>query len=182
MSVCACWCLSLYLSVSPRRHTHIPEKDTLVSRHGEEKENTLWRPCQVATFWHKTFERPCQVAKKRHASPTQPSDDHFLNAVAGTHNDHVLIIFRHCTYPSERPFLPMRTVTTLTFGPDSLAKWWRLMCLEHSHHGPTSGLSRSFFFLQEGPSQCDCGVGAENLKKYFMKAVMNIVRQINIAC
>ena len=32
--------------------------------------------------------RPCQVAKKRHASPTQPSDDHLLSICAGIHNDH----------------------------------------------------------------------------------------------
>ena len=62
-----------------------------------ENDNPLWRPCQVAIFWHKTLKRPCQVVKKRRA---------------GTHDDHVLIIFQAYCAPPKRLVLPSRTVTT----------------------------------------------------------------------
>ena len=46
--------VSLYLSVSSCRHTRTPEKDTLASRHGLDKEKHCGGPCQVAKSWQKT--------------------------------------------------------------------------------------------------------------------------------
>ena len=110
--MCDCWCLSLYLSVSPRRHTHTPEKDTPVSRHGEGKGKSLWRPGQVSMVWPTISNR---VWWPRNGMPARMNqgEHHFLNTSASIHRDHFRQFFRHRAYPPERPSLQHRTATTI---------------------------------------------------------------------
>ena len=53
VSVCACRCLSVFVCLPAQTHT--PEKDAVASRHGEQKEKSVRRPCQVGHFWRNTF-------------------------------------------------------------------------------------------------------------------------------
>ena len=143
-------------------NTHIPEKETLASRHREEQTNTFQRPCQLAILGQHFFAtmsdghilaqncsaamssgylRPCQMAKKRYARPTQPSDDHCLSTSAGIHNE-------HCAYPPKKPLMTAATRSSPLVHCPLVAARLRATC------GQQGDVPRSDFKVQCGTCVC----------------------------
>ena len=74
VSLCPCVLVgvSVFVGVPAQGRAHTHSRTTLANRHGEEKEDTLWRPCQVTIFWHET-----NISHSGTECPTDP--------VNGTH-------------------------------------------------------------------------------------------------